>query len=147
MNKITLNTYNTQLPSVDDIVTLSKDKMVTSLDINNEYFVIPLTEETKEKTSFYVDDHIYMWDRMTQGLCGAPHTWTKLMHIIFCDEAMKEYKAKFPEYGKILGSQQWKDFLVIYMDDIYIISTTYEMNLVHTHAVLWVLHKLSLIHI
>ena len=141
LNKITLNTYNTQLPSVDDIVALSKDKVVTSLDINNAYFVIPLTEESKSKTSFYVDDHIYMWDRMTQGLCGAPHTWTKLMHIIFSDEAMKEYKAKFPEYGKTLGSQQWKDFLVIYMDDIYIISKTYEINLIHTHAVLWVLHK------
>ena len=68
LNKITLNTYNTQLPSVDDIVALSKDKVVTSLDINNAYFVIPLTEESKSKTSFYVDDHIYMWDRMTHGL-------------------------------------------------------------------------------
>ena len=41
---------------------------MTSLDITNAYFVIPLTEESKEKTSFYVDDHIYMWDRMTHGL-------------------------------------------------------------------------------
>ena len=141
LNKITLNTYNTQLPSVDDIVTLSKDKIVTSLDINNAYFVIPLTEESKAKTSFYVDDHIYMWDRMTQGLCGAPHTWTKLMHIIFDKETLEEYKSKYPEYGKKLGAQQWKDFLIIYMDDIYIVSTTYEMNLIHTHAVLWVLNK------
>ena len=141
LNKITLNTYNTQLPSIDDIVTLSKDKVVTSLDINNAYFVIPLTEESKSKTSFYVDDHIYMWDRMTQGLCGAPHTWTKLMHIVFCKEALEEWKSKYPEYGKKLGTQQWKDFLAVYMDDIYIISTSYEINLIHTHAVLWILHK------
>ena len=100
VNKNTTNLYTANLPTIDEIVNKVKDKVVTQIDVNQAYFTIPLTERSCEKTSFYLNTMMYKWERMTQGLAGAPHTWTKFMQLIFCDETLEECKNTFPERGK-----------------------------------------------
>merc|ERR1712208_79897 len=102
---------------------------------------IPLSKRNCEKTSFYLITLLYKWERMTQGLAGAPHTWTTFMQLIFCDETLKEYKETFPERGKRIKEKHWSEFLSIYMDDLDIFSDTPKDNLDHIHAVFWVLRK------
>ena len=126
---------------IDEIINKCRNKVVTQLDINQAYFTIELSEDSKEKTSFYLNDMMYFWEVMTQGLAGAPHTWTKFMQLIFCDETLQEYKETFPERGKLIKEQHWSDFLSVYMDDLDIFSNTTEENLNHTHAVLYILMR------
>ena len=141
VNKATTNIYKANLPTIDEIVNKCRNKVVTQLDINQAYFTIGLNEDSKEKTSFYLNDMMYQWEVMTQGLAGAPHTWTKFMQLIFCDETLLEYKEKFPDRGKLIKEEHWSDFLSIYMDDLDIFSNTTEDNLNHTHAVLYILMR------
>ena len=141
VNKNTTNLYTANLPTIDEIVNKVKDKVVTQIDVNQAYFTIPLTERSCEKTSFYLNTMMYKWERMTQGLAGAPHTWTKFMQLIFCDETLEEYKNTFPERGKEIKENHWSEFLSVYMDDLDIFSDTPKENLNHIHAVFWVLKK------
>ena len=141
VNKATTNIYKANLPTIDEIINKCRNKVVTQVDINQAYFTIGLSEESKEKTSFYLNDMMYYWEVMTQGLAGAPHTWTKFMQLIFCDETLKEYRETFPERGKLIKEKHWSDFLSVYMDDLDIFSNTTEDNLNHTHAVLYILMK------
>ena len=83
VNQNTTNLYTANLPTIDEIVNKVRNKIVTQIDVNQAYFTIPLTETSKEKTSFYLNTDLIMWDRMTQGLAGAPHTWTTFMQMIF----------------------------------------------------------------
>ena len=98
VNNATTNIYKANLPTIDEIINKCRNKIVTQFDINQAYYTIPL--KNKEKTTFYLNQNMYQWDVMTQGLAGAPHTWTKFMQLIFCDETLKEYKELFPERGK-----------------------------------------------
>ena len=141
VNQNTTNLYTANLPTIDEIVNKVRNKIVTQIDVNQAYFTIPLTETSKEKTSFYLNTDLIMWDRMTQGLAGAPHTWTTFMQMIFNDETLKEYRETFPERGKRIKEQHWEEFLSIYMDDLDIFSNTHKENLDHIHAVFWILKK------
>ena len=141
VNKATTNIYKANLPTIDEIVNKCRNKVVTQIDINQAYFTIELSEDSKEKTSFYLNDMMYYWEVMTQGLAGAPHTWTKFMQLIFCDETLKEYKERFPERGKLIKEKHWSDFLSVYMDDLDIFSDTTKENLNHSHAVLYMLMR------
>ena len=141
VNQNTTNLYTANLPTIDEIVNKVRNKIVTQIDVNQAYTTVPLTETSKEKTSFYLNTDLIMWERMTQGLAGAPHTWTTFMQMIFCDETLKEYKETFPERGKRIKEQHWEEFLSIYMDDLDIFSNTHKENLDHIHAVFWILKK------
>ena len=81
VNAETKNIYAATLPTIDEIVSKCRNKVVTQLDINQAYFHIPLTDQSKEKTSFYLNEEMYEWNRMTQGLAGAPHTFMKFMYL------------------------------------------------------------------
>ena len=141
VNQNTTNLYTANLPTIDEIVNKVRNKVVTQIDVNQAYFTIPLSKRSCEKTSFYLNTMLYMWERMTQGLAGAPHTWMTFMQLIFCDEVLKEYKETFPDRGKRIKEKHWSEFLSIYMDDLDIFSNTPKENLDHIHAVFWVLRK------
>jgi hypothetical protein len=141
INEVTKNIFTATLPSIDEIVNKCRNKVVTQFDVNQAYFTIGLTNSSKEKSSFYLNDMMYAWERMTQGLAGAPHTWMKFMQLIFCDETLAEYKEKNPERGKQIKEKHWGEFLSIYMDDLDIFSDTNKENLNHIHAVLWILKR------
>ena len=141
VNAETKNIFTATLPTIDEIVSKCRNKIVTQFDINQAYFTVPLTDSSREKTSFYLNDSMYCWERMTQGLAGAPHTWMKFMQLIYCDKTLKEYKEAFPEKGKLLKEEHWTDFLSIYMDDLDIFSDNYKEHIIHIHAVLWIMKR------
>lgn len=140
-NKKTKNILTATLPTIDEIVNKCRDKIVTCFDINQAYYHIKLSKQSMEKTAFYLNDSMWAWTRMTQGLAGAPHSWMKFMQIIFNDDTLQEYKQTFPVKGKLLKENHWDEFLSIYMDDLNIFSASYAENLIHIHAVLWIMGK------
>ena len=139
VNKETTNTYTATLPTIDEIVHKCRNKTITQFDINQAYFTIGLSQRSKSKTSFYLNDLMYKWEVMTQGLSGAPHTFMKFMYLIYSDTTLDEWRKQFPDKSRKLKEKHWYDFLSIYMDDLTIFSDTKEDNMIHIHAVLWIM--------
>ena len=85
----------------------NNDCFVSCFDINKAYWQLPIAESDSHKVSFsYRNDH-YRSTRMLYGLSTAPAAWSRVMRSIFGDS----------------------DKILIYLDDIIIISGSFEEHL------------------
>ena len=114
------------LPKVSDILDQLRDaRFITSIDLKSAYFQIPLDEESKEKTAFIVPGKgLFQFKRMPQGLSTSPATWQRFI-------------------DKVLG-EDLKPFVFVYLDDIIIVSQTFENHLILLDKVLSRLEKAGL---
>ena len=69
----------------------------------------------KEKTAIVVDNNLYHFNRMPQGLSTSSNKFCKLMQFIF---------------GDIIGSK-----VLVYLDDLIVFSNTFEEHLVNLREV------------
>lgn len=77
-SRTTPNQYTT--PCIDDALDcLSGSKWFSVLDLRSGYYQIAVAEEDKEKTAFICPLGFYQFERMTQGITGAPATFQRLM--------------------------------------------------------------------
>ncbi|CAF1067859.1 unnamed protein product, partial [Brachionus calyciflorus] len=105
------------LPRIDQALdSLGGAKYFTGLDMARSYFQVPLREEDKEKTAFCVNNKLYQWKVMPQGLTNAPATFSRLMNLV-------------------LNGLTHKHCLV-YLDDLIIYSRTFNENLAHLNEIL-----------
>lgn len=123
LNKITVpNTY--PLPHIDDLFKkLHGAKYFTSLDLKSGYHQIPVHPDDISKTAFGTVDGLYEYLVMPFGLTGAPATFQAYMNKI-----LKPYKA----------------FVVVYLDDILIFSSSRSQHDRHIRKVLTLLQQHSL---
>ena len=109
LNKITESdtfpTGNVQ----DCLDKLSDACYFSTIDFAQGYMQVPLTTEDREKTAFRSPTGLWQWTRMPQGLKNSPATWCRLMQRVFNN---------IPQ-----------DRLILYMDDICIMSKTFEEHL------------------
>ena len=105
------------LPNMQDCLeSLANAKIFSSMDLASGYWQVGLTEEAKEKTSFYgVGGGLWRFNVMPFGLCNAPATFERLME-------------------KVLGSLQWQTCLC-YIDDVLCYSPTVSQHLVDLEAI------------
>lgn len=96
------------LPLIDGLLgRLSATKFITSLDLKDAFWQIPLAEASRGKTAFTVPGRpLYRFTVMPFGACNAPQTMCELMHKVI--------------------PYQWHDRVFVYMDDLLITSETYE---------------------
>lgn len=67
-------------PRIDDALDcLSGSKWFSVLDLRSGYYQIAMAEEDKEKTAFICPLGFYQFERMPQGITGAPATFQRLM--------------------------------------------------------------------
>lgn len=67
-------------PCIDEALdSLSGSKWFTVLDLRSGYYQIPMAEEDKEKTAFICPLGFFQFERMPQGITGAPATFQRLM--------------------------------------------------------------------
>ena len=85
---------------------------------------IPIKDSDKHKTAFIFEDHIYQWKVLPFGPTNAPMFFQQRMKHIF----------------------RGLDFVVVYLDDISIISNTREEHKQHLKIVFQLLkeHKIKL---
>lgn len=116
INKITKkDSY--PLPRIDEALdSLGGAKYFTGLDMARSYFQVPLRKEDKEKTAFSVNNKLYQWTVMSQGLTNAPATFSRLMNLV-------------------LNELTYKHFLV-YLDDLIVFSKNLDEHLDHLREVL-----------
>ena len=122
VNKITIK-HNFPLPRCEEILErLRGAKYFSSLDLKSGYWQIELDEDSIKYTAFITPYGVYESRRVLFGLINAPYFFCEIMN-------------------EILGDLS---FVVVYMDDIFIFSNTFEEHLDHIAVVIERLNEVNL---
>lgn len=98
------------LPRIDDLLHNAKrTPFMSTIDLRAGYWQIKVKDEDQAKTSFVTPFGMYMFLRMPFGLRNAPATFQRLMD------------------GFRISLSHIK--LLVYLDDLIIMSTSFEQNL------------------
>lgn len=109
------------VPRIEDALhSMSGSKWFTVLDLRSGYYQIPMNESDKEKTAFICPLGFYQFERMPQGISGAPATFQRVME-------------------KTVGDMNFLEVLV-YLDDLIVFGRTLEE---HEERLLKVLDRLQ----
>lgn len=111
LNSITVNKSAYPLPLIDTIITKLRDaRYITSIDLKQAFFQIPLEESSREKTAFAVRGKgLFEFVTMPFGLVSAPQTMCRLMDLVI---------------GPSLEPNCF-----YYLDDLIICTPTFEKHL------------------
>ncbi|XP_057684821.1 uncharacterized protein LOC130911119 [Corythoichthys intestinalis] len=108
-------------PCIEDALNaLTGSQWFSVLDLRSGYYQIPMSEEDKEKTAFICPLGFFQFERMPQGITGAPATFQRLME-------------------KAVGDMNLLQVLV-YLDDLIVFGRTLEE---HEERLLKVLDRLG----
>ncbi len=109
------------VPRIEDaLACLNGSKWFSVLDLRSGYYQIPMSEADQEKTAFICPVGFYQFQRMPQGICGAPSTFQRVME-------------------KTVGDMNLLEVLV-YLDDLIVFGRTLEE---HEERLLKVLDRLQ----
>jgi hypothetical protein len=124
LNQLTVkNKY--PLPRIDDLLdSLNGAKVFSSLDLKSGYHQIQIDPEDVPKTAFRTPFGHFQYKVLCFGLTNAPSVFQAAMNDIFRD---------------FLG-----DFVLIYLDDVLVLSKTPEDHLIHLERVLQRLEEFNL---
>ena len=107
------------IPNIHKLLQKFRGKRyITSLDMKSGYWHIPLDEESRKLTAFEFNGVLYEWNVLPMGLKTAPAIFQRIMSQIFKD----------------------LDFVVVYIDDIAILSDNAEEHLDHLRQVFEVIN-------
>ncbi len=81
-------------------------KLFSTLDLTSGYFQVAVSEKDWEKTAVTTQFWLFEWTRIPFGLCNAPATFQRLMGVVLGDLAF--------------------DVLLVYLDDVIILSRDFE---------------------
>lgn len=108
-------------PRVEDALDcLAGSQWFSVLDLRSGYYQIAMAEEDKEKTAFICPLGFFQFERMPQGITGAPATFQRLMERAVGDMHLLE--------------------AIVYLDDIIVFGQTLEQ---HEERLLKVLDRLE----
>ena len=100
-------------------------RFFSSMDFSSGYWQVKLTEDAKDKTSFYrAGGGLWRFTFMPFGLCNGPATFERLIECV-------------------LGQLQWQ-ICLCYIDDILIFSQTVSQHLECLQAIFQRLRKADL---
>lgn len=109
------------VPRIDEALDcLSGSRWFSVLDLRSGYYQIPMAEEDKEKTAFICPLGFFQFERMPQGITGAPATFQRVMEKAVGDMHMIE--------------------VIVYLDDLIVFGRTLEE---HEQRLIKVLDRLE----
>lgn len=107
-------------PCIDEVLNvLSGSKWFSVLDLRSGYYQIAMNEEDKEKTAFICPLGFFEFERMPQGITGAPATFQRLMERAVGDMNLLQ--------------------VIVYLDDLIVFGRSLEE---HEERLLKVLDRL-----
>ena len=105
------------LPRIDDLLDrLGKAKHFTTLDLAFGYHQIAVQEEDIPKTAFRTQRGHFEFVVMPFGVTNAPSTFQRMMNSLFKEEL--------------------DDYVLVYLDDILVFSSTLEEHIAHIRKAL-----------
>ena len=122
LNELTVKTRY-QLPRIDDLLDAARGaSYFSTLDLSSGYYQLKISEKDQPKTAFSAGPlgH-YHWKVLPMGLTNAPTSFMRTMNQVF---------------EKYIG-----DFVLIYLDDILIMSRTADDHLRNLRKVFEILRK------
>ena len=104
------------LPRIDDLIDMMAGKTyITTLDCFSGYWQVRLSPQSKDYTTFISPFGIFRFNVMPFGLTNAPAHFSRVMNRIFCDYVFV--------------------FMLVYLDDLCIISSSFQEHLEHLNLV------------
>lgn len=98
------------LPRIDDSFdALSGSCWFSTMDLASGYWQVEIDPQDRCKTAFSAGQGHYHFNVMSFGLCNAPATFERLME-------------------RVLSGLQW-EICLVYLDDIIVMSSTFEQHL------------------
>lgn len=98
------------MPQIDDLLHLAKQTVFMSvIDLKSGYWQVSVAEQDRDKTAFVTPFGLYRFKRMPFGLKNAPATFQRLIN---------RFKTGLPKVS-----------ILCYLDDIIILSQTFEQHL------------------
>ncbi|KAJ9511728.1 hypothetical protein QJQ45_022583 [Haematococcus lacustris] len=120
LNKLTVRDRY-PLPRIDDLFDKLQGKTIfSSLDLQSGYHQIRITPEDVPKTAFVTPEGQFQYKVLSFGLTNAPATFQRVMNRVF-EKQLKE--------GLVL----------VYLDDILVMSSSPEEHAMHLKEVLQVM--------
>lgn len=103
--------YAYPTPIIDGLLgRLRATSFITSLNLKDAFWQIPLARESRDKTAFTVPGHpLYQFKVMPFGLCNAAQTLCRLMQRVIPHEL--------------------SDRVFVYLDDLLIVSENFEEHM------------------
>lgn len=113
------------LPRIDDLLHDAKSSaFMSTMDLRSGYWQIEVAKNDREKTAFITPFGMYQFNRMPFGLRNAPATFQRLMDHL---------KNQIPDIP-----------LLIYLDDLILLSASFNEHLIHLEKVFQQLKKFQL---
>ena len=128
LNAITVNNGRLQLPTIDEMRVFVRDKLCSTIDLVNQFYSIKLEPGSRKYTNFYYDGKIFFHKRMPMGYVNAPYIAAKSMNWTFSDDVFRRFLQKRGLTKDDIPYNSYREFVLIYLDDIAIASATSSNN-------------------
>jgi hypothetical protein len=76
-------------PTIENFLHKMKGKYVVNMDISSAFYVIPIREEDRYKTAFWLNDLAFKFNVLVMGLKSSPCHKKKFMEKAYCNKAIK----------------------------------------------------------
>jgi dUTPase len=115
----------TSFTTIDEILYKLRNKVVVSMDISSAFFIIPIKEEDKHKTAFWVNQLAFEFNVAVMGLKSSPYHLNKFIEKAFNKETFNSLKEKLSKEEQKLAPDSFQDIFISYFDDFFVYAETY----------------------
>lgn len=106
----------------EKIIMPLANRLVTNLDVTQAYFSIPLHEDSQTLTSFFVDNNVWCFRRLSQGLLISPRAFEFLDELVYDDAILAKAVKTAINLNNFPAPKHWNDIVLRYQDDSWLHS-------------------------
>jgi hypothetical protein len=115
-----------QFVNLETLLHKLKNKVCVSMDISSAFFIIPIREEDRYKTAFWVNDLAFEFNCLVMGLKSSPYHLKMFINIVFSEEQFEKLKKQLSQAERDLLPAGFADIVISYFDDCFVFADTYE---------------------
>ena len=119
-----------QFVNLETLLHKLKNKVCVSMDISSAFFIIPIREEDRYKTAFWVNDLAFEFNCLVMGLKSSPYHLKMFMNIVFSAEQFEKLKLRLSQAERDLLPSGFDEIVISYFDDCFVFADTYDQLMV-----------------
>ena len=139
LNDILIFPQQVAFPTLDRFLHKLRNKVVICMDISSSFYVIPIKEEDRYKTAFWLNDLAFEFNVLVMGVTHAPYHLKKFVNEeVFTQKNYDKYVTKLSKREREILPPSFEDILANYFDDCFVIGDDYEQALAGLKLVLMI---------